>query len=46
VSVMFRDAMTDHVSVILPRLSALNRGMRLVTLSVGGNDLDVAGLAM
>ena len=27
------------------QLSALNRGTRLVTLTVGGNDLDVSGVA-
>lgn len=32
--------------VISTQVSALNRGTTLVTLTVGGNDLDVAGVAM
>jgi len=36
-------ATTDNVTD--SQLSALNRGTRLVTLTVGGNDLDVSGLA-
>ena len=36
-------ATTDDVTD--SQLSALNRGTRLVTLTVGGNDLDVSGLA-
>src|SRR3712207_9572352 len=36
----------DTADVMVRQISALNRGTRLVTLTVGGNDLDVARVAV